>query len=587
MLKDWYFGIDIPDFKDDHIKDFVRSTLGIFVSTMNDEVKVRPTIQFSSDVEVACADQINSIIYFNDKIFSPDENERYFKGYDSSDTLAICMGISFHECLHFRYTYNNLEFAFKMLGLNPDNRLLFSVFNITEDHYIEHFGRFQFPNLVWTLTAAHSAMFTQEALDGFIAKVEGEPTTIEEVINILNVFTSLKNWRLKFNFDGIEILEQVYKLMMSAKEHEDCIERIQISNEIYELLIKNLTSEEQDKLEQMLAGNAEDDEAIKKLMELLEALESMIASLIKDGTPMEVDPTLNPLENVERKDTVDYKGSIISVVPDQQFFDLVKSEAYDERTVEPDKRYLELSDLINARTFKNHCVGQQRDRGRQMRQLYRIATDSKIFADPVELQTVGPQEIIFLLDASGSMGVRDKFFNACGAILGSIRGLELSRHNVAVFAHTAENRYVAEVMGHQTLLMFNIKEFGDSVEVAANRIRLLAKHTLMLSENNDDLAITEAASRFTEARNNKTLIVVSDGEPASSRLSRLGRLDGIDLTQKAVEAVRSRGINVLSVSIDASAYKANNRIYGINSNTCNTDANIVASIISQIFTNGG
>ena len=222
-----------------------------------------------------------------------------------------------------------------------------------------------------------------------------------------------------------------------------------------------------------------------------------------------------------------------------------------------------------------------------MRQLYRIATDSKIFADPVELQTVGPQEIIFLLDASGSMGVRDKFFNACGAILGSIRGLELSRHNVAVFAHTAENRYVAEVMGHQTLLMFNIKEFGDSVEVAANRIRLLAKHTLMLSENNDDLAITEAASRFTEARNNKTLMVVSDGEPASSRLSRLGRLDGIDLTQKAVEAVRSRGINVLSVSIDASAYKANNRIYGINSNTCNTDANIVASIISQIFTNGG
>lgn len=262
--------------------------------------------------------------------------------------------------------------------------------------------------------------------------------------------------------------------------------------------------------------------------------------------------------------------------------------------LEMDKRYTKLSEMARQRTNANVGYGEQKSRGRDLRQIYRIVTDQKIFSTRVQQQTVKPMEVIILLDCSGSMGLHttgmleDKLMNASRAVLGAATGLLEGKCLVSVFGHTSDpyNQY-------KQLLIYRLFNQGESVNLLARRLYTLNFPNRMYGQrflyyNRDGYAIYEICKKFQSQNRKRILIVISDGAPNgdSARYSDSSSYDGmraIDHTKLMVDRARQSGIGVYSISIDQSAYAANNYIYGKEFNTCAPDANAIDTLIRQLY----
>lgn len=191
------------------------------------------------------------------------------------------------------------------------------------------------------------------------------------------------------------------------------------------------------------------------------------------------------------------------------------------------------------------------------------------------VQTLGEQEIIILVDCSGSMTYGSKYVKAYNAARGAARSLQQSRHRVAVYGHTADLELFGQMSG---LVIYKFKDFDDSTGTLDHRITTVNK-VYSLANNDDAGAIEYIGAKFSSRPNKKTLIVISDGSPASHRI---GTWDGIEKTKLEVDKLRANGINVLSISIDKDAINPNNEIYGTDNNTANNDPNVVATLIDKI-----
>ena len=204
----------------------------------------------------------------------------------------------------------------------------------------------------------------------------------------------------------------------------------------------------------------------------------------------------------------------------------------------------------------------------------RIATDSKLFSTKIVEQGIGPQEILILVDCSGSMASGRNILMAIEASYAAASSLESARHSVAVYGHTADHDTVNEFA---STIIYRFKGFSEPFVSVKNRFEHFFRNAARYLYNNDDeLAILEVSKRFTPARNKKTLIVISDGSPACYR--------GPDIrsTAAAVANIRSRGIGVVSISIEKDAVRPNNQIYGESFNVDNGDPNVVMEVIRKI-----
>jgi cobalamin biosynthesis protein CobT len=355
-----------------------------------------------------------------------------------------------------------------------------------------------------------------------------------------------------------------------------------LSSQVYNLLMEKVELDEEEE-EQCQSSSSQKGKAIEQVRKQSSGLTSGGESTVKRNGP--------PSPGIERsiEDAFDKMKQCVITRNDEQDTSSPRMGVYVERTIEPaassvslDSRYLRLAELGRQQATVNRPYGLDRTRGHDMRRLWRIATDSKIFAERVPMKDYKPFEVVILLDTSGSMlgpltflSSESRSLVASQAVYGAAHGLAEARCQVAVYAHTASK------LGLDEVNIYTLKTFNEPTTLLGHRLEELHDKYEYAGDNRDGFAITYVARKFRTASRRRILIVVSDGYPNAAYYK--GEV-GIYHTEQAVAAVRRQGIEVLSISIAQDAAKANDRIYGKENNVFNTDPNVIESIVRRYIT---
>ena len=237
-----------------------------------------------------------------------------------------------------------------------------------------------------------------------------------------------------------------------------------------------------------------------------------------------------------------------------------KTPNLSSKAMEADARYQRLAEVGRQQAVVNRPYGQDKTRGTHIRKLYRIGTDSKIFAEPLNMKMAKPMQVMIVVDCSSSMsGVIGR---ACEAALGAANGLAEARCEVAVFGHTAESLGGSEVTIHR------FKDFNEPISVLPYRLR----GSFSMSQNRDGFAIWYLAKKLRDSRRRRLMIVISDGAPQASSY---GGSPGIQHSKQVVDEARQAGIDVMSISITESAHRANRVIYGERNDVYDRDPHVI------------
>lgn len=608
-LAKWYHGIDIPTEFGYSAEKFALNVMGVFASMVSTNLNERIDVILTSNpaIQIAAADLQNRKIYFSRSLLSYEKSRRLKPEASVDKVISAMMGITVHEFSHLLYTTHDFEEICKFLEFGKVNRLLAACFNVVEDIYIDHRSYEEFEWSRWMTEIRLNFLFDDEYIKRIISEFDGSATAY------LNLLTIAKNWFID-PLDFNETYKSLYNLLISVYNVHDIFERGKIAIELYKRLIEaedGKSDESQDKDEngeaddKDLENDSEDDgsEDSEDGSEEGDSKNDFDEIEFDNGGEIEID--FNTMEidfdldhDTERKAMsvkVEFGDSSLSnnrgdcqiYTVKQEDLKSIFSVPYgrkEDYEVKFDKRYIDLQHLIAARTIVNKPYGLQSNRGNNLRQLHRIATDGKIFSSRVEFPSVGPQEVIILVDCSGSMNVfRDGdtlLVKAFEAALGAAKGLSAGRHNVAVYGHTADSDVLydeSSFSNNCTLIQF--KSFDDSTALLEKRIENFISEASMTDNNADGVAIKNVAKHFTTTKNQKHLIVISDGRPAARCYSG----DGNEKTKIEVDALRKTGIRIQSISIADSAKKDNDFIYGREFNTCNDDPSIIKTVVSKMF----
>lgn len=199
--------------------------------------------------------------------------------------------------------------------------------------------------------------------------------------------------------------------------------------------------------------------------------------------------------------------------------------------------------------------------------LYRVATDGKVFAGKAGREIKNEVEIIILVDASGSMvsvydvdylveGSKASLFSICTAVAKKVFfALKNADIPCKVLAHTGDR----ETRSNPTLIKVASHRMGNETTSNVNR-KFNAMLRIPLNENYDGKIIKEILNGgyFSETAK-KVLIVLSDGEPWGHDYR---GVSAIAHTKLAVYDCRNAGISVVCLSLTKEVIYANNAIYG-------------------------
>lgn len=326
-------------------------------------------------------------------------------------------------------------------------------------------------------------------------------------------------------------------------------------------------------------GASSGDDALEETKRLAKGLTAVSSK----RTPKPSDSRMTELERLlETKGDTEFDLESDSYKPGEALL-VVEKVLESGRPLEADSRYDRLSEIARQRAVVNRPYGQDRNRGTHIRKLYRIATDQKIFAEAVPMNSYKPMQVIILLDCSGSMRSTDRMPDgrwtsladaAAKATLGAAEGLVNARCEVAVYGHTAFVTHLGE------LTILQGKSFAEPITVLAPRLGWLLEEG-QFCENKDGLAIEKVAKKFTAKGKRRLLIVISDGVPQAPDYY---GASANRHTKNAVENARKEGIDVLSISIREDARTTNNYIYGEENNVFNTDPNVIEQVIRALLT---
>lgn len=554
-LTNWYKGLRIPRFRDQQeMKVFATSMVSAFSITAGKTLDVSPQFILTTDVDTAAIDLDKMKVFIGLDILNTDPNKRPNSRANEESALTTIFGMIFHESMHFIYTSRKLEQIAKELEVKNE-QLFATVNNICEDYYIDDVFIKTMAQYVWTYEERFAYFFSVDKAREHFEEFLSEPTTA----NFIKVLISLKNPEARCFMKKLapEHLT-IAQLALSAMEEHDREKRPLIAHEVYKLLLEDT---EESTGEQMSEAAGEDGE------ELLTAEE-----MEKLDETIEIDSTM-----VMHNTDSDADG-LIEIVPHVEDVVFMAYEAYIEgpssMKMTIDTRYLEFAKLLKAHSETATYWTPPSHHGRHIRSVSRVATDSKLFSTKIVDQGIGPQEILILVDCSGSMTSGRNIWTAIEAAYAAASSLESARHSVAVYGHTADHDTVNDFA---STILYRFKGFSESFASVKVRFEHFFKYAnIYLYNNDDELAILEVSKRFTPVRNKKTLIVISDGSPASYR--------GPDIksTAAAVAKVRSNGIGVVSISIEKDAVRTNNQIYGEKFNVDNGDPNVVMEVIRKI-----
>lgn len=572
-VQKWYGrSLPVPGFGDRGYRSFLVSSLGIVRSVLKEHMGKVIRVNFR-EVNTAHADFDRSEITINHNYLTGDIGEG-FRKLNSEETIALILGIVVHEAAHFAYSPPTLLPGAAYIAEHTTapyvDGVAKTLCNVIEDIYIEAEVERQTPTLFWMLEAVNDVFFPKEVEKATVEgakEVVSPPESLEQAARVLNALLLAKTREaLSVN----PYVDGLFQMVRSATGAGLVQDRFALALKVYDALMCNILESDEGK------GSTTIEEVAKKAEGLTashESTEVPIYPWSDKAIAQSVEAQLKQLEDSVVR--VDGRDSIVGEVV------YVETPLPASDPVVADERYERLAEIGRQRASVNRPYGTDRNRGTNIRKLYRIATDQKIFSETVTMNGYKPMQVIILLDCSGSMYSLSYFGSgemliesATQACLGAAKGLADARCDVAVFGHTGDLTDMQEVT------IYKAKEFNEPISVLPSRLGSLAYGGARMRENRDGYAIREVAKRFTSPSKRRLLIVISDGVPLAPNYR---GWEAVRHTKEEVNAVRASGIDVISVSIKESANRVNDEIYGANNNVCNEDPNVIESIIRSLI----
>ena len=625
-LKQWYKGILVPSPTSRNYRPFIASCVGIVNKIVERELEKTITVKFG-ECPTAYADQDNSLIFISDEFAKGNFTEASGGTYRTSEEIVPqILGIIVHEAAHFAFSPKDLTIIHKgvedILGRKVNQQVAMRLGNVVEDIFIEWEVGNKIPQIIWMLDRLNENLLSTEAFIISRGKVMSQTHRPTGIVELANIVSHLIFAKIRFPMSTNPYMDRLWKLAQSAREAGTIQERIAIVAQLYELIMIDGGDEGEGEAGENEADTEDDDRQLgdsKGSGDQGKSGEGSGSSNEGNGESGDESPPEAPgdlsdldgdkaMEDIPSDATADHGGpeqkigswtddmikeinsliqrKIEEVQKDTEWHGVDKVYTMNRVTpqmtrdeLELDTRYAALAKIGRQRATTNRPYGIDQRRGHSIRKLHRIATDGRIFAEPVQTQTYKPMEVILLIDCSGSMQWGDKIGKAGRAVIGAAAGLKEARCEVKVVGHTAD-------FGDITLTLYDIKDWNDPISIASRRMRRLARGgdaDLKLYQNRDHLAIKEVAKDFraSSAQRRQLLIVISDGEPCANN-GYYGDA-AIAACQNTVTAIRKTGIDVMSISIDKAAVESNDRIYGHQHNVCNDDPNVIEEVIRTLI----
>lgn len=635
LFRNWYSGFSCNnfDFNNSRVFDFAKSAGGIFAQVVDSFYKVYPTVVFTNEIQTAAVDVEKNVIFLPLSHLIKKQRE----DADIFQVLLFYNGQIMHESAHLRYTEISMAKLNEFVDeFDPSNRIMDGIYQIVEDLFIDNQNFENLPNYSLFTDVRLDYLFSNKNFTEAILNLPTELSTKEDIASFLNTIFYIKNPANRGLLLGPEYFSKFEELFLSVINIYDQIERCQLAVNIYKELVdlakevkdkmdpheENDPSENEDDDENKNESDGDSDESENKNenegesedddegegdeLELDEEIKAALQKVI-DGLESKIEPTDKlPEYDSENNQSASMKLTIDKRPSATRFTDqnpedevvIIESELTKEgieqaifngtsrliagasNNYEMSETWVPLVGLLQARSQTVRYNGLQQNHGTKIRQLYRIATDNKIFTQPVVMDGLGPQEVIILVDLSASMRSGQHYIKALNEAWGMAVALEAGRHRVAVYGHTADQD-LKETIGRRdnpNVTVWEIKNFDHPSSIISKRLENVTSN--FLCNNGDGYAIKTVAEHFSNIRNSKTLIVISDGEPAAHCY---GCEYGNDHTREAIQEIRNRGIKVLAVSVIPSCIKDNNWIYGEENNFPCTTINVVELMVNRIL----
>lgn len=567
-LRKWYgSSVRIPGFKSWNFAPFVGSSMGIVRSIVQQYIGDAIRVHFVYG-GTAAADQENKLILINEAYLSGE-----IKGLSltSDTTITILLGLIVHESAHFAYSPKTLttfaEYIKKHTKCVFNYTVAATLGNIIEDVYIEAEVDRAVPSLTWMLDNSNAVFFDQFSMESVLSEAAGievAPTEIKGVAPVLNVLIYAKT---REKVETTPYISDLFSMVRSATEPCTIEDRLHLVLQVYEELMKNVQDNADESEEQELGESKGRSEGFNPSHERGKERVAESGSRVAES-----------VERVARR----LEDSKVTMTAEEGAFDNATSLFIEKplplgSPLQMDERYARLAEIGRQRAVVNRPYGMDMNRGNNIRKLYRIATDQKIFAQPVSMNNYKPMQVIVLVDCSGSMTATERggtrLHKALRAALGAAYGLVEARCEVAVYGHTGD------VFAGSEVLIYKGKEFNEPVSNLAARLGWL-KDNEETQQNRDGYAIRFIAKKFGGANRKRLLIVISDGEPAATHYH---GIPAEEHTKGAVDEVRASGVDVLSISITAEANRANNSIYGRQYNVYNESPDVIKDIVQGLI----
>lgn len=573
-LQRWYGrSVPVPTLGTQAYVPFAASCIGLVRSIVEDNLGKSIRVRLM-DEGTAAANRDENVIHINRLFFTgciPDRKTRH----DSDTTTTAILGIIVHEAGHFAWSPKTLEPFVQYVKENT--RCAFYpmaagiLANIVEDIYIEAEIDRVVPNLSWTLETVNGIFFPDSVAKDRLREVErvfAAPNKVKLVGDVLNAVLLAKT---RETIHSTPYITNLFNQALGAKEMPKIADRYALTLSLYDQIMLNLKDESES--EESLSGVKASAEGVNAPHEESKKEPTSLGSVGR-----ELEQVIERLDEarvgLEKAGVIDYRGEELSI--------LVIEEPLkpSEEPLPMDERYLKLAEVARQHAVVNRPYGLDKKRGTHVRKLHRIATDSKIFAEPVSMNSYKPMQVAILVDCSGSMersGAKrsnSRIQEATVAALGAAYGLVQARCDVAVYGHTAD--YVTKGNDVQ---IFRAKGFQEPINGLAEKMMTM-NNGIMHYENRDGLAVAYVAKKLADSRRKRLLIVISDGQPSAT--SYRGRAAS-EHTKGEVEKARQKGIDVMSISITEEANEVNNEIYGKDRNLFNADPNIIEDVVRKLM----
>lgn len=577
-IQTWYGGsISVPKLKSGKFSSFATSCLGIVRTLLREKMERQIHIVFQKG-GTGAANQEKNEIRINEEYLQGNlvrSNGRIRK-MNSEETLTLLLGLTVHEANHFVYSPKTLAEAVDYIQKGTTSpfipELAAAIANVVEDVFIESASDIETPSLTWMLDGMNDLYFDNQDITERLesaAAISEPPTNPLELAAAGNVIILAKVLdELDGQSDYINLLFGLTRMAALTVEIEG---RYALALDIYNRLMENFPESE-------CQGNGGEGDAEEVAGELKRL---SVGATIEPGAKQQ--PATKDTVGVRITKILEELPDAIFSLPEEDSTELRLGDIFIEiplvegRRVQMDRRYVELAVAARQNAVVNRPYGMDRNRGHNIRKLHRIATDSKIFAEPMPTRTTKPMQVLILVDCSSSMradsGRDSRIEMAKSAALGAALGLLEGGCEVAVYGHTSE------IYGEADVVVYRAKGFREPFEGLDVRLGAIGNLQHRLVQNRDGCAIRYIYPKLNDKRKRRLLIVISDGEPLATEY--YGR-PAQQHTKSAVEEARAAGVEVLSISISHEAKDVNNWIYGRERNVYNEDINVIQKIVESL-----